>query len=214
MLRPSKLLKPLRPRLRLGRPLLRLRQLRRSPLRTPPRRVFRTRRAQLTQLRRRRRTRKPIRTKATEQAKGSKSAYDKLIQIKDEIDKANKGKDEGKPSEGKPGEGKPDVAKPTDVKGNASDSATQGIPQPSADKIPVKMTKGIQESQESGKADAQKPGKADAKTSKKSGKKVVKANKELGKTGVSTTLATIVSSVMALLGIGGVTVASKRREND
>lgn len=149
-------------------------------------------------------------TKATEQAEGSKSAYDKLIQIKDEIDKANKGKDEGKPTEGKP----------ADVKGNALDSATQGIPQPSADKTPVKMITGIQaaqesrESQESGKADAQKPGKANAKAYKKLGKKAVKANKELGKTGVSTTLAAIVSSVMALLGIGGATVATKRREND
>lgn len=82
------------------------------------------------------------------------------------------------------------------------------------------MTTGIQAAQESqgshgsGKADAQKPGKANAKASKKSGKKAVKANKELGKTGVSTTLAAIVSSVMALLGIGGVTVATKRREND
>lgn len=79
------------------------------------------------------------------------------------------------------------------------------------------MTKGIQvaqESRESGKADAQKSGKTNAKASKKSVKKDTKANKELGKTGVSTTLAAIVSSVMALLGIGGVTVASKRREND
>ena len=157
-------------------------------------------------------------TKATKQAKGSKAAYNKLVQIKDEIDKANKGKDEGKP--GEPGEGKPGEGKPADVKGNAHDSATQGIPQPSADKTPVKMTKGIQAAQESqgshgsGKADAQKPGKTNAKASKKSGKKAVKANKELGKTGVSTTLAAIVSSVMALLGIGGVTVASKRREND
>lgn len=82
------------------------------------------------------------------------------------------------------------------------------------------MTQGIQASQESqefkksGKADAQKLGKTDAKASKKSVKKDTKANKELGKTGVSTTLAAIVSSVMALLGIGGATVASKRREND
>ena len=143
-------------------------------------------------------------TKAAEQAEGSKSAYDKLIQIKDEIDKANKGKDEGKPSEGKP----------ADVKGNANAPATQGIPQPSADKTPVKMITGIQAAQESGKADAQKPGKANAKAYKKLGKKAVKANKELGKTGVSTTLAAIVSSVMALLGIGGATVATKRREND
>lgn len=149
-------------------------------------------------------------TKATEQAKGSKAAYDKLIQIKDEIDKANKVKDEGKTPEGEPAEGNT----------NDHGSAAQGIPQPTADKTPVKMTKGIQaaqgsqESKKSGKTDAQNPGKTNAKASKKSVNKDTKADKELGKTGVSTTLAAIVSSVMALLGIGGVTVASKRREND
>ena len=157
-------------------------------------------------------------TKSAKQEEGSKAVYDNLIQIKDEIEQANKGKDEGKP--GEPGEGMPDATKPADIKGNAHDSATQGITQPSADKTPVKMTKGIQaaqesqESQGSGKDDAQKPGKINAKSSKKPSKKATKANKELGKTGVSTMLAAIISSVMALLGIGGVTVATKRREND
>jgi hypothetical protein len=224
-------------------------------------------------------------TKATEQAEGSKEAYDKLVQLKEEFDKAtgwkpstdepatdapstDKPSTPTQPSEEKPSEEKPNTDKPStptqpseekpntdkqsEEKPSTAEPAQPSEEKPSADEPsqpseenPAQPTKS-----DEGKADADKPGntgkddssatatqgikpsddkgsakvtdnsKTDTKVDSKAGETDTKADskdtqnaKELGKTGVSAVWAAIVSSVMALLGIGGVTVA-KHRRND
>lgn len=140
-------------------------------------------------------------TKATEQAKSSKEAYDKLVQIKNEIDNATK-PDEGEDNTTKPDEGEDNAAKPDE----GEDDATKPDEKDNTIKSDEgNTTQGIIKSSDA----------SDRNSGKSKGSvKLTKDAKELGKTGASTVWATIVGSVMALLGMGGVAVASKRRENN
>lgn len=189
-------------------------------------------------------------TKATEQAKGSKEAYDKLVQIKNELDNATKTdarddidsgytlpsgeEDNGnaaRPNEKDdidPGHTLPsneeDTNKDTDnaTKPDVKDNIDSGHTLPSDEEDTTKTdegktdkgdatTRGItKSSDDNGSAS----GKLKGSVKLTKGAEDSEATEELGKTGASTVWATIVGSVMALLGIGGVAVASKRRENN